>query len=176
MRTPKFAAAALATSAMVVVGCGGASDSTDGGGASGAKNATSTVSLVAYSTPQVVYDEIIPAFKQTADGKGVDFKTSYGASGDQSRAVEAGQKADVVSFSVEPDLTRLEDAGLVERERDTADRRQVKTRITKDGLALLARMDAPVDQMQKRMLGHLGERKLRALIELLEEVRESSSP
>jgi DNA-binding MarR family transcriptional regulator len=76
-----------------------------------------------------------------------------------------------------PDVTRLldrlEDAGLVERQRDTADRRQVKTRITKDGLALLTRMDGPVDVMQKRMLGHLGERKLRTLIELLQEVREA---
>ena len=76
-----------------------------------------------------------------------------------------------------PDVTRLldrlEDAGLVERERDTADRRQVKTRITKDGLALLARMDAPVDHMQKRMLGHLGESKLRTLIALLQEVRDA---
>lgn len=78
-----------------------------------------------------------------------------------------------------PDVTRLldrlEDAGLVERERDSADRRQVKTRITRGGLALLARMDAPVGDMHKRMLGHLGERKLRALIELLAEARETES-
>lgn len=78
-----------------------------------------------------------------------------------------------------PDVTRLldrlEDAGLVERQRDTSDRRQVKTRITKDGLALLVRMDHPVDTMQKRMLGHLGERKLRTLIELLAEVRDAES-
>ena len=72
-----------------------------------------TLSLVAYSTPQVVYDEIIPDFQKTAAGEGVGFKTSYGASGDQSRAVEAGQKADVVTFSLEPDMTRLVDAGLV---------------------------------------------------------------
>jgi sulfate/thiosulfate-binding protein len=61
----------------------------------------------------VVYDEIIPAFKKTPEGEGIGFKTSFGASGDQSRAVEAGQKADVVSFSVEPDMTRLVEAGLV---------------------------------------------------------------
>jgi sulfate transport system substrate-binding protein len=68
---------------------------------------------VAYSTPQVVYDEIIPDFGKTAEGAGISFKTSFGASGDQSRAVEAGQEADVVSFSVEPDMTRLVKAGLV---------------------------------------------------------------
>ena len=75
-----------------------------------------------------------------------------------------------------PDVTRLldrlEEAGLVERERDAADRRQVKTRITREGLALLARMDAPVLDMHRSLLGHLGEQKLRALIELLEEVRD----
>ena len=62
---------------------------------------------------EVVYDEIIPDFQKTADGKDVGFKTSFGASGDQSRAVEAGLKADVVAFSTEPDMTRLVDAGLV---------------------------------------------------------------
>jgi len=78
-----------------------------------------------------------------------------------------------------PDVTRLldrlEDAGLVERERDETDRRQVKTRITREGLALLARMDAPVLDMHQRMLGHLGEKKLKALIELLAEVREPAT-
>ena len=115
MRSPFVALTALAVSAMVAVGCGGASDSSDGGGgASGASDAKSTVNLVAYSTPQVVYDELIPAFNKTAAGEAVGFKTSFGASGDQSRAVEGGQKADYVTFSTEPDMTRLVDAGLVD--------------------------------------------------------------
>jgi len=108
----------LAPAAAVVVGCGGASDETDGGSgnaaASGGDGSKGSLSLVAYSTPQVVYDEIIPAFGQTPEGEGIEFKTSFGASGDQSRAVEAGQKADVVTFSTEPDMTRLVDAGLVD--------------------------------------------------------------
>ena len=108
----------LALAAAVVVGCGGASDETDGGSgnaaASGGDGSKGSLSLVAYSTPQVVYDEIIPAFGQTPEGEGIEFKTSFGASGDQSRAVEAGQKADVVTFSTEPDMTRLVDAGLVD--------------------------------------------------------------
>ena len=54
-----------------------------------------------------------PTSRRPQEGKGTEFKTSFGASGDQSRAVEAGQKADVVSFSVEPDMTRLVKAGLV---------------------------------------------------------------
>jgi sulfate/thiosulfate-binding protein len=96
-----------------VTACGGASDTS--GGASTDKGSKS-LSLVAYSTPQVVYDEIIPAFQKTGDGEGVGFKSSFGASGEQSRAVEAGLKADVVSFSIEPDITRLVDAGLVAKD------------------------------------------------------------
>jgi sulfate transport system substrate-binding protein len=104
---------ALLTTSLVVAGCGGASDSKDGGGSAEASGGKATLSLVAYSTPQVVYDEIIPAFAKTEQGSGIGFKTSFGASGDQSRSVEAGLPADVVSFSTEPDVTRLVKAGLV---------------------------------------------------------------
>jgi sulfate transport system substrate-binding protein len=119
MRIHKSLAVVSATAAalaLAVAGCGGASDEKGGGSDSGgsASAEKGTLSLVAYSTPQVVYDEIIPAFQKTADGKGIGFKTSFGASGDQSRAVAAGQKADVVSFSTEPDMTRLVEANLVD--------------------------------------------------------------
>jgi sulfate/thiosulfate transport system substrate-binding protein len=114
LRPRLLVAALLALAALVAAGCGGANDTKDSAGASGSSGPTKTsLSLVAYSTPEVVYDEIIPAFQKTEQGTGVSFRTSFGASGDQSRAVEAGQKADVVSFSVEPDVTRLVDAGLV---------------------------------------------------------------
>jgi sulfate/thiosulfate transport system substrate-binding protein len=113
LRPRLLLAAALALAALAAAGCGGAADTKDATAASGGRDAKTTLSLVAYSTPQVVYDEIIPAFAKTSEGKGVGFKTSFGASGEQSRAVEAGQKADVVSFSIEPDVTRLVDAGLV---------------------------------------------------------------
>ena len=104
--------AVLVTGLMAVTACGGASDSTSDSGSSSDKGKTA-LSLVAYSTPQVVYDEIIPDFQKTGEGEGVGFKSSFGASGEQSRAVEAGLKADVVTFSTEPDMTRLVDAGLV---------------------------------------------------------------
>src|SRR3954447_3958204 len=65
------------------------------------------LSLVAYSTPQAAYDDIIKAFKATPQGKNITFSESFGASGDQSRAVEAGLPADVVAFSLAPDMTRL---------------------------------------------------------------------
>ena len=108
-RSRLLLAALLTFALMAVTACGGASDSTSGSSSSG--KGSKSLSLVAYSTPEVVYDEIIPAFQKTGDGKGVGFKTSFGASGEQSRAVEAGLKADVVTFSLEPDMTRLVKAG-----------------------------------------------------------------
>jgi len=62
---------------------------------------------VAYSTPQAAYEQIIAAFNATTQGKKITFTQSYGASGDQSRAVVAGLDADYVAFSLEPDVTRL---------------------------------------------------------------------
>ena len=110
-----FTLVAALAGALAVAGCsGGASDSTTGGDAAASDGENGTIALVAYSTPQVVYDEIIPAFQKTAAGKGVGVKTSFGASGDQSRAVEAGLDADVVSFSIEPDIQRLVDAKIVD--------------------------------------------------------------
>ena len=116
-RSHALLAVAIAA-ALVVAACGGADD-TAGGGSSSAGSAAPSggaktqLSLVAYSTPQVVYDEVIPQFQKTQAGNGVTFKESFGASGDQSRAVEAGLPADVVTFSLAPDMDRLVKAGLV---------------------------------------------------------------
>ncbi len=74
-----------------------------------------TINLYAYAVPKPGFDKLIPAFTATAAGKGVTFQQSYGASGDQSRKVAAGAAADFVNFSVEPDVTRLVDAGLVDK-------------------------------------------------------------
>jgi sulfate/thiosulfate transport system substrate-binding protein len=104
--------ATLVAGLMAVTACGGSSDSTTG--SSSTDKGSKSLSLVAYSTPEVVYDEIEPLFQKTGDGEGVGFKSSFGASGEQSRAVEAGLKADVVSFSLEPDMDRLVKAGLVD--------------------------------------------------------------
>jgi sulfate/thiosulfate transport system substrate-binding protein len=105
---------ALTLALLAVTACGGASDSTTGG--SSTDKGSTSLSLIGYSTPQVVYDEIVPEFQKTGAGEGVGFKSSFGASGEQSRAVEAGLKADVVTFSLEPDVTRLVDAGLVAKD------------------------------------------------------------
>jgi sulfate transport system substrate-binding protein len=89
--------------------CGGSSN--DSGGGSGG-----TLSLIAYSTPQEAYEEIIPAFQKSDGGDGVKFKQSYGASGDQARAVEAGLNADVVALSLAPDIDKLVEANKVAKD------------------------------------------------------------
>jgi sulfate transport system substrate-binding protein len=111
MTRSRLLPAALTVALLAVTACGGASDSITGGAST--DEGSKSLSLIAYSTPQVVYDEIIPEFQKTGAGEGVGFKSSFGASGEQSRAVEAGLEADVVTFSLEPDVTRLVDAGLV---------------------------------------------------------------
>ena len=107
---------ALAASvALAMAGCagGGASDTTDGGTPAPA-GSSKVLNLYAYAVPKVGFDKVIPAFNATPQGTGIQFQQSYGASGDQSRKVAAGAEADVVNFSVTPDITRLVDAGLVD--------------------------------------------------------------
>src|SRR4249919_11608 len=65
------------------------------------------LTLVAYSTPKDAYGQLISSFQKTGAGNGVSFSQSYGASGEQSRAVAAGLDADIVAFSLEPDITSL---------------------------------------------------------------------
>jgi sulfate transport system substrate-binding protein len=79
----------------------------------GAKSSGTRLSLVAYSTPRDAYAKLIPEFQKTAAGKDVDFDQSYGASGEQARAVKSGLKADIVALSLEPDVASLVKAGLV---------------------------------------------------------------
>src|SRR3954451_292494 len=71
------------------------------------------LTLVAYSTPREAYGQLIPAFQKTGAGQGVSFSQSYGASGEQSRAVASGLDADVVAFSLAPDVPSLVQKKLV---------------------------------------------------------------
>jgi sulfate/thiosulfate transport system substrate-binding protein len=82
------------------------------GSAAGASKGGS-VDLVAYSTPKDAYGKIISAFQKTKAGSGVDVSQSYGASGDQARAVAAGQSADLVALSLDPDVNLLVQKKLV---------------------------------------------------------------
>ena len=111
-RNPLLLLSVLALAALVAAGCGGSSSDSEASGDGGGANLT----LVAYSTPEEAYKELIPAFGATARGKGVGFDQSYASSGEQSRAVEGGLPADVVEFSLEPDITRLVEAGLVDED------------------------------------------------------------
>lgn len=103
LRSRRRAATVLA-SALAVLGLAACSSGSAGSAQGGG---SSKVSIVAYSVPKPAYDALETAFQATAQGKGVKFEASYGASGDQSRAVSNGQQADYVSFSIEPDMTRL---------------------------------------------------------------------
>ena len=71
------------------------------------------LALVAYSTPRDAYAQLIPAFQRTAAGKDVTFTQSYGASGEQARAVASGLPADIVALSLAPDVTSLVQKRLV---------------------------------------------------------------
>ncbi len=97
-----------------IAGCGGASDVTNASDTpSGGSGGGAQLSLVAYSTPKKAYDALTAAYAKTAPGKGISFTTSFGSSGAQSRAVASGQPADVVNFSTESDISRVEKAGLI---------------------------------------------------------------
>ena len=95
----------------VLTGCGGPAEE---GEASGGDGSGGEISLVAYSTPKEAYGELIPAFNKTPEGKDVKFTQSYGASGDQARAVESGLPADIVALSLAPDVDKLVEPGIVE--------------------------------------------------------------
>jgi sulfate/thiosulfate transport system substrate-binding protein len=106
----RLARISLAAALAVAIGIGVAACGSSSSGSSG-----STINLVAYSTPETVYDKsLIPAFQKTSQGQGTSFNTSFGPSGDQSRAVQAGQPASYVHLSLEPDMQALVDAGLVD--------------------------------------------------------------
>jgi sulfate/thiosulfate transport system substrate-binding protein len=113
----RFGAALLAAVALLLAGCGGS------GGPGGGDKLT----LVAYSTPREAYEQLIPAFQKTEAGKGVSFSQSYGSSGDQSRAIQNGLAGDVVALSLEPDMTKLVDAGLVAKDWNAGDHKGMVT-------------------------------------------------
>ena len=78
-------------------------------------------------------------------------------------------------ISHDPDMTRLldrmENRGMITRERQTDDRRVVKARITPRALSLLKTLDHPVHEQHKRQFRHMPAARLKILSRLLEEVR-----
>ena len=131
-RTIQLAASlAIVLPAVAVGACGG--PATTSGSAS-------KLNLVAYSTPKEAYEEVVPAFKRTAAGRGVSFTQSYGNSGDQARAVIAGLPADIAALSLEPDITKLVKEKLV-----AADWKSTPTKgiVTRSVVALAVRPGNP---------------------------------
>jgi DNA-binding MarR family transcriptional regulator len=75
----------------------------------------------------------------------------------------------------DPDITRLmdrlEQRGLVMRDRGKTDRRVITHRLTAAGMELVNALDRPIEELNRRIMGCLEPRKLRDLVALLEEVR-----
>lgn len=103
----------LSVLALSLVACGSSNPttvSTDIG------NGPVTLILGAYTTPREAYAEIIPLFRdywQRQTGQDVRFQESYLGSGAQSRAIVAGFEADIAALSLEADITRIQEAGLI---------------------------------------------------------------
>ena len=70
-------------------------------------------------------------------------------------------------------LDRMEAAGLIRRDRDTADRRFVTTRLTGEGLRVVNELDGPIEALHQRRLGALSGAELRTLVGLLARLREA---
>jgi sulfate transport system substrate-binding protein len=98
--------AALLIATLIVSGCGSSSKG------SSPSSGDAKLDVVGYSTPESVYQESLePAFEESSQGTGISFSNSFGASGDQSRAVVAGQPASIVHFSQAGDMERLVEEG-----------------------------------------------------------------
>jgi sulfate/thiosulfate transport system substrate-binding protein len=105
MKTAIKVAATAVAGVLALTGCSSA-DGKEGGNAE-------TIHLSAFSVMEAANEPVFEDFEGTDAGDGVSFEPSYGASGDQSRAVVAGSDADVVHYSLETDVTRLVKEGLV---------------------------------------------------------------
>ena len=103
-----FGAAALTASLITTAAC---SDPASGSSSGSGKG---SVSVVGFSVMKTANKQVIADFQKTKAGKGVTFTQSYGASGDQARAIIAGLKADEAHLSLEPDVTKLTDEKLVD--------------------------------------------------------------
>jgi DNA-binding MarR family transcriptional regulator len=77
-------------------------------------------------------------------------------------------------ISHDPDITRLldrmEKRSLITRQRQSVDRRVVKTRITRSGLEILKRLEKPIRDLHRHQFQHMATARLRTLAELLGEI------
>ncbi|HYN90154.1 MAG TPA: sulfate ABC transporter substrate-binding protein [Ardenticatenaceae bacterium] len=107
---------------LLVAGCGGtaapAAQGEQGAGSGGEGGSGDRVTLIlgAYTTPREAYGEIIPLFQahwKEQTGQDVVFEESYLGSGAQSRAIVEGFEADIAALSLEADINRIANAGLI---------------------------------------------------------------
>ncbi len=104
--------------AALLVACGGDASQTPpaGDGAATASQPSTTLILGAYTTPREAYGQLIPLFQEQwkqQTGQDVAFEESYLGSGAQSRAIVEGFEADVTALSLEADVCRIQQAGLI---------------------------------------------------------------
>jgi DNA-binding MarR family transcriptional regulator len=135
-----------------------------------------------------IQDRIFVALLQTADTlsqQAEQFLKTAGLTGTQYNVLRILRGAEPEGLpcrgigdrmiSHDPDMTRLldrmEKRGLITRERQTDDRRVVKTRITPQALSLLKTLDQPIHELHKRQFRHMPATRLKILSRLLEEVR-----
>lgn len=85
---------------------------------------------------------------------------------------EVGERLVTKDSDITRLLDRLDARGLISRERAAEDRRVIITRVTEEGLRLLAGLDKPIVSCHSRQLGHLGEKRLASLLKLLDAARE----
>jgi sulfate/thiosulfate-binding protein len=109
---------------------------------SGSSSDKDQLSIVGFSVLKTANEPVFAAFQKTAAGKGVSFTTSYGASGDQSRAVAGGLHADEVHLSLQPDVQSLVDAGLVPK---TWDQNATQGMLTDSTVVFLVRKGNPLN-------------------------------
>lgn len=137
-------------------------------------------------------EEAFVALMRTADqlaGRAAEMLKGHGLSPTQYNALRilrgAGDEGLACSEIAErminrdPDITRLVDRlerrGLVVRSREQKDRRVITTRITTKGLEAVNALDLPIEKFNRQLLGHLGEKRLRSLIQLLEAARKNAA-
>lgn len=136
----RIATSAAIAAALALGACGGGNE---GAGASGGSGPGSTqLNLVGFAVPKAANDAAQGAFAKTPAGEGVTWTTSYGPSGDQSRAVVAGLEADYVHFSLEGDVSRLVDEGLVAEDWDAGEHKGI---VSESVVVLVVRRGNPED-------------------------------
>lgn len=130
-------------------------------------------------TSRAIEDSWLSYLKQTEGISISQYNILRILRGARPKAIKSSEIADRMIYR-DPDVTRLVDRlvmqGLVRRERDDEDRRVVRVGITGKGLALLERLDGPVDRYTRAVMGGLTQHQMRDLCLLLDEVRAGIQP